>query len=109
MRNLACKVNAIAASFVLLPAAMRGEPVEPVIPLAEATPAERSGMCGLLKHDEIEALIGSKIVRDKSSQSFNGNLSVAQCVYVAAQADKSVSVVLTKRDPKRAGTQTAVG
>src|SRR3954447_24236743 len=107
MRNLASKAKAITAGPGLIARGMPRAATEPVTPLPEATPAERSGMCSVLRHDEIEALIGSKIVRDKSNQTFNGNLRVLQCVYVAEQADKSVSVVSTERDPSRAGTQTA--
>src|SRR3954454_17329018 len=105
MSNLSRKVNAIVACFVVLAGASRGEPVDPVTQPPEAI--VRSGPCTLLNHDEIEALIGSKIVREKSNVTFNGNLRVSQCVYVAEPADKSVSVVSTKRDASRPGTQTA--
>jgi hypothetical protein len=64
-------------------------------------------MCSLLKNDEIEELVGAKIVHGKSSRSLNGNLSVFQCVYVAEPPDKSVSIVSTQRDPTLPGTQTA--
>src|SRR3954454_20067063 len=105
MRNPVQKIKAIAVCFIVLAGTIRGEPVDPVTQPPEAI--VRSGPCTVLNHDEIEALIGSKIVREKSNVTFNGNLRVAQCVYVAEPADKSVSVVSTKRDPSRPGTETA--
>jgi hypothetical protein len=105
MRKLAQTISALAISFALIAGAVRGQEVDPVMTPPES--AVGPGLCSLLKHDQIETLIGTSIVREKSSQSFNGNLRVTQCVYVTEPADKSVSVVSTQRDPSRPGTQTA--
>ena len=94
------------AAFTLLWTSPAESATSPA-PSAKAAPTDRQEMCSLLTHEEIEKLIDSRIVSDKSSRSLNGNLRVLQCVYVAEPADKSVSLVFTQRDPTLPGTQTA--
>jgi hypothetical protein len=63
-------------------------------------------VCGLLKPNEIEARIESPIKESKSSERWSGSLRISQCVYVAVQPSKSVSLVLTQADPGRGGKES---
>ncbi len=65
------------------------------VPNRESGPA-KFDVCGLLKPEEIQARTGIVIKEQKSSGRPNGNLRISQCVYVAAELNKSVSVVVTQ-------------
>jgi hypothetical protein len=61
--------------------------------------ASQFDVCGLIKNDEMEAIIGSPVKKTNgSSQSENG-LRFSQCYYAAAESSKSVSFAVTDRDP----------
>lgn len=63
-------------------------------------------VCGLLQPNEIEARIESPIKESTSSERSSESLRISQCVYVAAQPSKSVSLVVTQADPGRGGKQS---
>lgn len=87
-------------------------------PASEASPRKSTGppkdeagpvkfdVCGLLELNEIEGRIGSPIKESKGSENRSGNLRISQCVYVAAQLNKSVSLVVTQEDPLQGGKQS---
>ena len=72
---------------------------------AAASPAnQQSGeayfdVCGLIKKEQIEAVMGSPIKETKSSGRSDGSFRVSQCFYTATEFSKSVSLAVTENDP----------
>jgi hypothetical protein len=56
-------------------------------------------VCSLLQPQEIQTITGSSIEQNKSSERSDGSFHISQCVYVARQADHSISLVATRTDP----------
>ncbi len=52
--------------------------------------------CSLLTRDEIEAIQGSRITDEKSSEQSSKELRASQCYYTAAEANRSVSLGVTE-------------
>ena len=61
--------------------------------------AAKFDVCGLLKTEEIQAIVGSTIIQSNGSGQSNGRFRISQCVYLASQSDRSVSLVVTQADP----------
>jgi hypothetical protein len=53
----------------------------------------------LLKQEEIKAITGSLIEQSNNSERSNGSFRISQCVYIAHQANQSISLVVTLADP----------
>jgi hypothetical protein len=62
--------------------------------------------CELIKKEEIQTVQGSLITDSKSSANTDGTFRVSQCFYTAAEPNKSVSFVVTQRDPASASTRS---
>jgi hypothetical protein len=62
--------------------------------------------CELIKKEEIQTVQGSLITDSKSSANTDGTFRVSQCFYAAAEPNKSVSFVVTQRDPASASTRS---
>lgn len=56
--------------------------------------------CQLIKNEEIASVVGSPVKDTKSSSQSNGGFQTAQCFYTAAEFSKSVSLAITRGDPK---------
>lgn len=56
-------------------------------------------VCTLLQRPEIQGITGSSIEQNKGSGRSDGSFQISQCVYVAQQADQSISLVVTRTDP----------
>lgn len=72
-------------------------------PSAQATPvatpassSKKLEACSLLKREEIEAVQGSRITDEKSSEQSSSELRSSQCYYKAEQANLSVSLGVTE-------------
>ena len=64
----------------------------------EPGPAQRD-VCGLIKDDEMEAIVGSPIKETKGSGRSDSGMRMSQCYYAAAESSRSVSLAVTDRDP----------
>ena len=64
----------------------------------ELAPA-KSDACGLITHEEIQSIQGSAVKESKSSGRIEGAFRVSQCVYVAEDFVKSVSLMVTQSNP----------
>jgi hypothetical protein len=56
-------------------------------------------VCALITKQEIETIQGSRIKETKSSARSDGGFRVSQCLYMAEDFSKSVSLAVTERDP----------
>ena len=60
--------------------------------------AAQFDVCGLIKNDEMEPIIGSPVKETKASGRAEGGFRVTQCYYSAGESSKSVSLAVTDRD-----------
>ena len=71
------------------------------VPNKETGDAQRD-VCGLIKADEMEAVIASPVKGTKASGQSDGGIRVSQCYYAAGESNRSVSLSVTERDPASA-------
>ncbi|MEY2541674.1 MAG: hypothetical protein QOI22_1276 [Verrucomicrobiota bacterium] len=55
--------------------------------------------CAFLTKEEIQAVQGSTVTATKGSESSDGNFRISQCFFTTAESNRSVSFVVTQRDP----------
>lgn len=63
------------------------------------SPSAKLDACGLITKEEIQSIQGSSIKETKSSGRIEGAFRVSQCVYVAEDFVKSVSLMVTQSNP----------
>lgn len=61
--------------------------------------------CGLLKREEIEAIQGSRVTDEKSTENADQDLRASQCYFSAEQANRSVSLAVTQGAEDASGNQ----
>ena len=61
--------------------------------------AAKFDVCGLIRSEEVRAIVGSTITRSNGSARSNGRFRISQCIYLASQPDQSISLVVTQTDP----------
>ena len=96
--------------FTLATVACEKHPTRPpsadIAPTTSPAPSQVTWeACGLLKRDEIEAIQGSRITDEKSSEHVAPELRASQCYYTAEQANRSVSLGVTQSSAKASGQQ----
>jgi hypothetical protein len=74
--------------------------IGPLVLLSAASAQTKFDACSLITRDEIEAVQGEPVTDTKSSAPDRPAFSVAQCFYTVATFPKSVSLEVTRRDPK---------
>jgi hypothetical protein len=62
--------------------------------------------CSLATREEVGAIQGAKMLDPKSSEGPAIDFLLSQCYYGSAEADRSVSLGLMRRNPKDSGTRT---
>ncbi|HYS06026.1 MAG TPA: hypothetical protein VEW47_12605 [Candidatus Dormibacteraeota bacterium] len=68
--------------------------------LSAASPHAEFDACSIITRAEIEAVQGEPVTDTKSSAPDRPVFTVAQCFYTVATFSKSVSLEVTRRDPK---------
>jgi hypothetical protein len=62
--------------------------------------------CALLTKEEIQAAQGSAVTDVKGSESSDGDFRISQCFFTTAESNRSVSCVVTQRDPSSKGERS---
>jgi len=74
--------------------------IGPLVLLSAASAQTKFDACSLITRGEIEAVQGEPVTDTKSSAPDRPAFDVAQCFYTVATFTKSVSLEVTRRDPK---------
>jgi hypothetical protein len=74
--------------------------IGPLVLLSAASAQAKSDACSLITRGEIEAVQGEPVTDTKSSAPDRPAFAVSQCFYTLATFTKSVSLEVTRRDPK---------
>lgn len=79
----------------------------PVVPEgAKETVPAKFDACGLITKEEIQSIQGSPIRETKSTTRGEGAFRASQCIYIAEEFVKSVSLAVTQRNPDVQGART---
>jgi len=74
--------------------------IGPLVVFSAVSAQEKLDACSLITKAEIEAVQGEPVTDTKSSAPDRPVFAVAQCFYTVATFTKSVSLEVTRRDPK---------
>ena len=72
----------------------------------QTVPEKKVDACALLTRQEIEAVQGSPITENKSTEQAERGFRVSQCYFGAKETSQSVSLVVTQSDPDHPGKGT---
>ena len=63
--------------------------------------------CSLVSKEEVESVHQTPVKDAKSSERSDGTFRISQCLYAAAESDKSVNLALTQADSNEPGKRSA--
>ena len=100
--------SGLTSSFLVIGLVLCGCERKASVPTQVETQRVPANVCDLLDLAEIQPLIGASVIDRNSSRRPGGAVVTSQCVYVASEASKSVSLVLTQPDPAGGARDAAI-